>query len=202
MDKAELRKRLRQQRQDLDQQELESHSASICQRLRLNPWIKAAHHIALYMPNDGEPDVTDLVYQMAARNRSFYLPCLDNFDRGHMIFRRWRPGDGLATNKFGIPEPRKGKIMPTWALSVVLMPLVAFDKDCNRVGMGAGYYDKTLYIRRGNIRLLPHLMGIAHDFQEVPQLEPAPWDVSLDMVITEKRTICPEKSEPTEEETS
>jgi len=199
MDKVELRKRLRRQRQDLDQSELESNSASICKRLRLNPWMKAAHNIALYIPNDGEPDVTDLVYQMAARNKSFYLPCLDNFGRSHMVFRRWRLGDELVTNKFGIFEPRKGKILPTWALSVVLMPLVAFDKDCNRVGMGAGYYDRTLYIRCGNTQLLPHLIGIAHDFQEVPQVEPAPWDVTLDMVITEKRAICPQKRESTEE---
>lgn len=202
MDKGQLRRELRQKRQDLGQRALESHSASICKRLRLNPWIKAAHHIALYIPNDGEPDITDLVHQLARRNRHFYLPCLDNFGRGHMVFRRWHPTDVLTTNRFGIPEPRKGKVMPTWALSAVLMPLVGFDQQGNRLGMGAGYYDRTLYFRRGNIGLLPRLIGIAHDFQEVQNLEAAPWDVELDMIITEKRSLCPERTELGEQQFS
>lgn len=195
MDNGQLRKNIRRQRRSMGQQELESRSDAICKRLRLNPWIKAAHQIALFLPNDGEPDITQLVHQLDTRKRSFYLPCLDNLGRSHMVFRRWRPNDWLTSNRFGIPEPLKGKIMPTWALSVVLVPLVAFDQQGSRLGMGAGYYDRTLYMRRGNSNLLPRLIGIAYDFQEVPAIEPAPWDVALDMVVTEKRTLCPEKED-------
>lgn len=195
MDNGQLRKNIRRQRRELGQNELASHSESICKRLRLNPWIKAAHHIALYLPNDGEPDITGLVHQIGARNRSFYLPCLDGFGRSHMVFRRWRHDDWLLPNKYGIPEPQKGKIMPTWALSIVLVPLVAFDQRGNRLGMGAGYYDRTLFMRHGNNNLLPRLIGVAHDFQEVSELEPAPWDVALDMVVTEKRALCPDKKD-------
>lgn len=192
MDKGQLRKQIRRQRRDVEQGELESRSASICQRLSQTPWIRAAHHIALYIPNDGEPDVTGLVHHLPIKNRCFYLPCLDSLERQHMVFRRWNLEDWLVNNKFGIPEPQKSKVMPTWALSVVLVPLVAFDRQGNRLGMGAGYYDRALYMRRGNSQLMPRLIGIAHDFQEVPQLTPNPWDVGMDMIITEERTIEPD----------
>ena len=69
------------------------------------------------------------------------------------------------------------------------MPLVAFDADCTRIGMGAGYYDRTLENKKRCF-----LIGVAHQFQYVDYIEPQPWDVPLDAVITNKNIYWREKA--------
>jgi len=191
MDKAQLRKDIRKQRRELSPGQHSRNSEAICQRLGKHPWLLSAKHIALYLANDGEPDVLNLILQTPGHNRHFYLPCLDSYGRPHMVFRHWSPGDPLQPNRFGILEPLKGPVFPVWALSLVLLPLVAFDAHGNRLGMGAGYYDRTLIHRRGGKHLLPHLVGIAHDFQEVDAIKAEPWDIPLDLVVTNRRMVEP-----------
>jgi 5-formyltetrahydrofolate cyclo-ligase len=192
MNKHHLRQTIRRQRRELCGDAYKHASEAICQRLSIHPWLRSANHVAIYLPNDGEPDVSLLPDLSPFRLKHFYLPCLDNLGRPHMVFRHWQPGDSLKPNRFGIPEPLPGKIFPTWALSLVIVPLVAFDKYGNRLGMGAGYYDRTLIFKRNKKVGLPKLIGVAHDFQEVDPFEPAPWDIPLDLIITDQRTIKPE----------
>ncbi len=139
------------------------------------------------MAADGEPDVLDLIRQLP-RGRRWYLPVLRGHARGRLWFVRYRPGQPLKPNRFGILEPRqRGRaIQPISGLHLVLLPLVGFDADCNRLGMGSGYYDRSLaclglrrYWRR------PRLVGIAHECQRVERLVVQPWDVPLDGVVTE-----------------
>ena len=75
-------------------------------------------------------------------------------------------------------------------LDLVFMPLVAFDKNSNRLGMGGGFYDRCFAFRnttqQDNIRTRPLLIGCAHALQEMSSLKPEKWDVPLDGILTEK----------------
>ena len=103
-----------------------------------------------------------------------------------MIFVRWREGERLLPNRFGIPEPvtLRGSVAP-WRLDLVLTPLVAFDTAGNRLGMGGGYYDRA-FARRHQQRWprRPVLCGLAHRFQQVDLLPASVWDVPLKRVFT------------------
>jgi 5-formyltetrahydrofolate cyclo-ligase len=69
----------------------------------------------------------------------------------------------------------------------MLLPLVAFDKNGNRIGMGGGFYDHTLaYLNIRKVWRKPKLIGLAHELQKVKQLQSNPWDIPLDGVVTEK----------------
>ncbi len=189
MDKASLRKQLRQQRRQLSATVRERHSQAICQHLAAHTWLRTARQIALYLPNDGEPDVTGLIALLGGRNRHYHLPCLRGFGKQHMTFGAWEPGDELTPNRYCIPEPAICRSIPRWALSVVLVPLVGFDDRGNRLGMGAGYYDRTFQLRRDNRRSLPRLIGVAHDFQQLESLPSDPWDIPLDLVVTNQGLV-------------
>jgi 5-formyltetrahydrofolate cyclo-ligase len=74
-----------------------------------------------------------------------------------------------------------------WTLDLMLVPLVGFDGACNRIGMGGGFYDRTLaYLRRRRHWRRPRLIGIAHECQRVDRIDPRPWDIPLDAVVTEQ----------------
>jgi len=138
------------------------------------------------MANDGEMELSALLRRALRYGKRCYLPVLR---RNRLTFAPYRSGDRLTPNRFGIPEP----VLPAkgWApaarLDLILMPLVAFDARGNRLGMGAGFYDRTLgflNLRRRWRR--PRLIGVAYDFQRAPDITPAPWDVALDLIVTEK----------------
>ena len=72
------------------------------------------------------------------------------------------------------------------AIDLVLVPLVAFDPQRNRIGMGGGFYDRSFAFRKNPDQPRPVLIGVAHELQKVDLLEPEPWDVQLDMVVTDQ----------------
>jgi len=105
----------------------------------------------------------------------------------------------LQPNWFGIDEPVVALSQRVSALQIdtILVPLVGFDARCHRLGMGAGFYDRALRRRRERTQPFrrPRLIGVAYDVQRVERLEPAPWDVTLDMVVTERGVLrCPSHS--------
>jgi 5-formyltetrahydrofolate cyclo-ligase len=164
---------------------------------RLPMW-RWARRVAIYRPADGEIDTTPLAREARRHGKELYLPVVD----GHKLrFRRWQPRQGMARNRFGIPEPpRSAPECPTRWLDLVVMPLVAFDGAGNRLGMGGGFYDHTLAFRHRHPRWRhPRLVGAAFALQQVAALPTRPWDVPLDAVITERgvvRTQLRTKGEP------
>ncbi len=94
------------------------------------------------------------------------------------------PDGPLKNGPYGIPEPVLGIKVDPEDLDMVLVPLVAADLSGNRIGHGAGFYDKTFSFRKSESD--PYFVGLAHEFQIVPPLNPEPWDVPLDAIITEK----------------
>ncbi|MBB3047326.1 5-formyltetrahydrofolate cyclo-ligase [Litorivivens lipolytica] len=186
LQKSELRRQLRERRRNLSAIEQRIASKALDRQLRTLPALREASKLALYLANDGEisPEIT--LRRLARMRRRCYLPCLKN---KALQFRRFRPGQTLKNNRFQIPEPppTRGSAVSVNALDVILLPLVGFDRKGNRLGMGGGFYDRTLAGLSKTDR--PLLIGLAHHCQEVEQLPVQSWDIPLDAVATDKRVI-------------
>ena len=119
----------------------------------------------------------------------YCLPCIEPGSR--LSFAPWRMGDAVEANRFGIPEPTleaTSRLAPE-ALSVVLVPLLGFDRRGNRLGSGAGYYDRSFAFRQRPAVRSPLLVGIGYAAQELPSIDASDWDVPLDAVVTEQGMI-------------
>lgn len=104
----------------------------------------------------------------------------------------------MVTNRFGIAEPslrfgaRRPNRLPAWALDTLIVPLVGFDQEANRMGMGGGFYDRTLSFMRYR-RPAPALIGVAHACQQVAHLPVEPWDIPLTTIATDTSIVRPPK---------
>lgn len=187
--KAALRKRLRAERTRLAPETQRRAAQRLLANLTSTRLFLAARRVACYLPNDGEIDASPVLERLWRMGKEAYLPVLSPPPHDRLWFAPARPGMQLVPNRFGIPEPRvpAREMRRAEQLDLVLLPVVAFDAKGNRLGRGAGFYDKTLAFLRGRRFLRkPHLLGLAHDFQRVPSLPADPWDVPLDGVVTER----------------
>jgi len=185
-----LRRELRAARRSLTAAEQRLHARRLARRLGRHPAFLKARRLAAYWPADGEIDPLALLRLARGRRKGCHLPVLRSHPAKKLWFVDYRPGEPLIKNAYGIPEPRlrNRRIKLPWALDLLLMPLVGFDERCNRVGMGGGWYDRTLaYLRQRTRWRRPLLIGVAHECQRVEGLEIKPWDVPLDLVATEER---------------
>jgi 5-formyltetrahydrofolate cyclo-ligase len=177
---AVLRREMRLRRRALSGSRRTLATRAIVARIECLPAFRAARRIALYWPADGEPDLRDLAARAWARGKRLYLPVVGH--AGAMQFAPWSQHGRLHRNRYGIPEPVGRRRTGVAALDLVIVPLVAFDERCNRLGMGGGYYDRALQRRRRR----PALAGAAFELQRVGALPRQPWDVPLDLVVTER----------------
>lgn len=190
-----LRSLLRQTRRSLSAQEQRQAARALYRQLAQHPLFRRARHLALYLPNDSEIDPRGLLAEAQRRGKTTYLPVLNPWPRTRMVFQRVRPGEALRANRFGIPEPRinSRRQRKVWALDLVLLPLVGFDDTGGRLGMGGGFYDRSLaYRARRKNWHKPTLLGLAHECQKVDRLALASWDVPLQATVTDKAWYGPE----------
>jgi 5-formyltetrahydrofolate cyclo-ligase len=162
-------------------------------RLARLPAFSRARWIAGYLPFDGELDSLPAMQRAGAAGKNLCLPMIDPRRRGKMTLGHFHRSGVLLLNRFGILEPcrRMTTRVPLRRIDIVLMPLVGFDEQGNRLGMGAGYYDRFLRRRtRGQWRR-PLLVGLAFELQRTEQIPPEPWDVAMDLIITERRVYRP-----------
>lgn len=148
-----------------------------------------ASRIGAYLAADGELDTAPILNLAHGRRKRFHVPVLRRPNDRKLWFVRYDPTELQRLNRYRISEPalRNGRLRLARQLDLLLVPLVGFDDRCNRIGMGGGYYDRTLsYLRNRQHWHRPVLVGIAHECQRVERLESNPWDVPLDLVITEK----------------
>ena len=119
--------------------------------------------------------------------RSCFLPVLVKATLT-LKFRQFDPAHPLVTNFFGLLEPDAAarEITPN-ELDTVFLPLVGFDTEGNRLGMGGGYYDRTFAFLKESGATRPILVGLAHECQRVEKLEAAAWDVPLGGIVTPGR---------------
>lgn len=178
----ELRQKHRQQRAKLPTDTQAEHAAALSTRLLSLPSVQQANHVAAYIAIRGEISLTSVMAQLSESGKQIYLPVL----RGQaMHFSPWKPSQPLLKKGFGLLEPDtpQSEWIPPKELDLVLAPLVVFDKECNRIGQGGGFYDRTFAFRHGT-SATPSLLGVAHEDQREPQLPVEHWDVPLDMIAT------------------
>lgn len=174
-----LRAEMRLRRRRLSGARRQLATRAIVRKLLMLPAYHAASSIALYWPADGEPDIRGLAAHARAHGKRLYLPVVGQ--AGQMRFAAWPGNARLKRNRYGIPEPIGTRRLKAADLAMLVVPLVAFDGAGNRLGMGGGYYDRAL----AGLRRRPVLVGAAFSVQQVRGLPVQPWDVPLDIVITE-----------------
>ncbi len=185
-----LRRQLRQARRLLSPSQQRLAARKLYRQLSQHPVFRRAKDIALYLPNDGEIDPRPLLQAAQRRGKRTYLPVLKAWPRTRMVFQRLMPKESLRPNRFGIAEPvyRPSRQRKVWTLDLVLMPLVGFDESGGRLGMGGGFYDRSLaYRSRRKNGHKPTLLGLAHECQKVDKLPLERWDVSLHATVTDLR---------------
>lgn len=146
--------------------------------------------MAIYLSNDGEIDTTPIIETAWQADKSVTLPIIHPFSKHHLLFLLYGPQTPLINNRFGIPEPMAEvpAICSLEELDIIYTPLVAFDKQGSRIGMGGGFYDRTLAHLR-NTSAACKIIGLAHDCQQVEHIQPQPWDMPLDEIITPSHHI-------------
>ncbi len=182
-----LRQTLRQRRQALTPQQQEQAAQRLTKKLLLHPAIEQAHTIAYYLANDGEINLMLFAQAIQQQGKRLCLPRLHPFAKKHLLFLKHTLGAPLSANRFGIPEPILAlpDVVPITQVDVILLPLVGYDLAHNRLGMGGGFYDRTLALWHQQRHPQTALIGVAHRCQEVSQLPVMPWDVPLDQVLTD-----------------
>jgi len=188
--KDELRSRLRKARRALVPEQQAEAAQGLLENLLSLHSFRSARRVACYLPNDGEIDPGLVIDWLLQHKKTCFLPVLSHINGNSLLFAPVNYGTDMGVNRYGIPEPvvpLRDLVRPI-KLDLVLLPLVAFDATGHRIGMGGGYYDRSLQMRR--IRrhwLKPRLIGVAHELQKVDRIDVQSWDVPLEGIVTDKQ---------------
>lgn len=184
-DRQSIRRAMRDKRSALSASERQAAAEAAARRISRLRLFQRAERIGAYLAVNGEIDLDPVIRMAWDRGKRVALPVL----RGqHLEFLEYLPDTPMVPNRFGIPEPdpAHAKPLPARFLNLVLAPLVAFDLQGGRLGMGGGYYDRSFaFLRRRRHWLRPAFIGMAHEFQHVKHLPSEPWDVPLHGVVTD-----------------
>lgn len=181
----QMRASLRQARRELPAAVRIAAADKLANRLLELPFAPTRGYVAGYWAMDGEIGLHS--WQLRLPRESIY--CLPVLHGDQLRFAPWKSGDPLATNRYGIPEPdvEPSSALAPDAMSLVVLPLVGFDAQGNRLGMGGGWYDRSFSSRREH-PAPPWLVGAGFDVQHVDLVPAADWDVGLDAACTESTT--------------
>lgn len=190
-----IRAQIRSKRQTCSLDEQLTAALLLRDKLLIHPQVKYSQHIALYLSNDGELDLQPFIEACWAQHKNVYLPVLHPFSPGHLLFLRYQADTPLIKNQYGILEPKLNvtTLIPLSELDLIFTPLVAFDKTGQRLGMGGGFYDRTLKKwseEKESLCKTLHFtpIGLAHDFQQVEHIPAELWDIPLPEIITPTHT--------------
>lgn len=188
MNKSDLRKLIRNKRRRLPLAERRRAARQLLCQLHQSSRFLAAQRVALYLANDGEIDPQFVIDDLQQRGKQVLLPVLHPLKSGQLSFVRFHKNTVMRRNRYGISEPdfRHGQRVNPRFISVICLPLVAFDEQGNRLGMGGGYYDRSLAFSHQSGQK-PDLIGCAYEFQQVPQLPAETWDIPLHAIATNGR---------------
>ena len=167
--------------------------------------------VGIYLTNEGELNTQPIIEYLWEQGVNVYLPVLHHFCKGYLVFLHYTPSTKMKPNVYGILEPVLDvtKLCPLDQLDLILAPLVAFDEKGNRMGMGGGFYDRTIKRIANkhsihavsatrpektnvNIKIKPEfvgqkqtrLIGLAHDVQKSISLPSQVWDIPLPAILT------------------
>ena len=183
----EIRNIIKEKRSQLSEKELRLTSKAITERIRSFKFPKELTKIGIYYAVNNEVDVHPLCKILWQESKRVYLPIVE---KKKLLFGEYRDTSNLKNNRFKIPEPIVGieSQISAFELDLIFMPLVAFDPMGNRIGMGGGFYDRTLDNKQlDNDLKKPILVGVAYEFQKQNKIQPNSWDIPLDMIFTESK---------------
>ena len=181
-DKDALRAAMKELREELAARDPDA-GETLADKFPLKLLERYGPKVAVYLPIGSEIDPRPLMTKLIDAGAELALPCVQ--DDGSMIYRAYRRGDMLEQRPFGLLEPNAEvpEVQPT----LVLTPLLAFDRSGNRLGYGKGHYDRALTRLRSQGRVF--VCGLAFFGQEVDAVPSEPHDVPLDWVMTERGSI-------------
>ena len=182
---AQLRQTGREARCLLDDETRNAASTIIAEGVLASGWFQRAEYVGCYLPAPEEVNTWDVISRAWRMKKRVFAPvCEKNY---RLQFREVSPKTDLRCNRHGILEPVGGETVAARMLDVVITPVVAFDRENNRIGMGGGYFDRTFsFLRQRKGWLHPKLIGVAFACQQVATIAPNPWDIRLFSVITEE----------------
>ncbi|MGL5101184.1 MAG: 5-formyltetrahydrofolate cyclo-ligase [Plesiomonas sp.] len=186
-----LRQQIRTQRQQLSPAQQHIAAETLALKALKHPFFRDAQQIALYLAVDGELNTLPLIHALWQCNKQVYLPVLHPFSAGNLLFLAYRPNTNMTLNRYNIAEPRLDvrDLIPASALDLICTPLVAFDDHGHRLGMGGGFYDRTLAAFMPTKMAvsppkIPQIIGLAHDCQRVNAVPQEAWDIPLQAILT------------------
>lgn len=180
--RSALRQQLRQRRRDIPAAQRLAAAEQLADALLALPFAPTDGHVAGYWALDGE--IALHRWQMRLPHTATY--CLPVLAGDTLRFAPWRPGQPLTANRYGIPEPDVaiGDTLAPTQMALVVAPLVGFDAQGRRLGMGGGWYDRSFAFRQ--LRPAPPwLVGAGFSVQQVDALPVQPWDVEVDAICTD-----------------
>ena len=133
-----------------------------------------------YYPYNYEVDTIQILKKLEKKNYSISLPKIKK--NSQMDFFQWSTKDPLLVNSYGIPEPTSNKVIYP---DILLVPLVAYDKNLNRIGYGGGFYDRYFEKLKKIKKIIT--IGLAYSYQKVKKVPINNRDIKLDFIITEKK---------------
>jgi len=194
----QIRQRNRTLRAQLSKTARRRKNHAILSKTTRLPEFLNARNIALYFDAQGEVDTRALIRKALNAKKRVFLPVLDPFKKNHMHFVLYTARSPLVKNRFNMLEPKlstRGRV-PKRCIDTAFCPLVAFDKDCRRMGMGGGFYDRYFASNNSQNKKCSSakLIGLAYDFQKVEQIAAQPWDVAMHAIVSDKQVYFPRKN--------
>jgi len=180
VNKSEIRKKILKTRKQNTYKNLDINFNYIVEIIEKHKGFRKI--IGGYYPYNYEVDPRKILEKFESQSYQISLPKIKkNFQ---MDFFQWSNKDPLFINKYGIPEPTSNKIVYP---NIILVPLVAFDKDLNRIGYGGGFYDRYFNKIKKNKKIIT--IGLAYSFQKVKKIPLNKYDFRLDHIVTNKGII-------------
>lgn len=177
--KSELRKHFKTLRELLSEEKWQTDSQVICNHLLKSGYYQLSKTIAFYMAINREVDLS-LALNQALKEKEVFLPRTDIKEKT-LYFHRVSSIDELKVGAYGILEPNfEAKAISEKDLDLILVPGLAFDLTKGRLGYGGGFYDRVLKETKAL------KVGVAFSFQVVPKLPLEPFDVRMDLLLTEQ----------------
>ena len=177
MEKNILRKTVIEKRISLSREEVVLLSDKITEKVILLKEIERAKTVMVYNSIKNEVDTEKLKTYLLKKGKTLVYPIIKN---GEMLAAKNLSNEEIV-GSFNIKEPKNYEIISD--IDVVIVPLVAADKNHNRIGFGKGFYDRFLKDKK------IYKIGVCYDFQLVEKIDANPWDIKLDKIITPTQTI-------------
>lgn len=166
---------------DLDASERERIFNAIMDQVSSVLQARPYQSIGAYIPKEGEIDLRPLLKMQKAAGKKVALPYFEQDDKT-LIFKEWDTKTPLELGAFDTYQP--SKLSPSLIPEIIIVPMLAFDRRCHRLGYGKGHFDRTLNVLKKDHSIMT--IGVAFSFQERDSLPIEDHDVSLDFIVTEK----------------